>query len=67
MEDKKIELSNEFNNNKKGLISFAKINKYFIFPFLLPIFCMLAEYFSNEIYSTNKIIKDYLFSIIIDI
>ena len=34
---------------KKSLITFAKINKYFLIPFLTPVFCMLANYFLNKI------------------
>ena len=30
---------------KECLFSFGKINKYFIIPFLCPIFCFLANYF----------------------
>ena len=29
---------------KQQIITFAKINKYFLIPFLCPIFCMLANY-----------------------
>ena len=32
------------DKQKKPLITFAKINKYFIIPFLTPVFCMLANY-----------------------
>lgn len=38
----------EENNNKKSnkcLFSYAKINKYFIIPFLCPVFCMLGNFF----------------------
>ena len=31
--------------HKKSLISFAKLNKYFLIPFLAPVFCMLANFF----------------------
>ena len=35
----------ENNNKKESLISFAKLNKYFIFPFICPIICMICNYF----------------------
>jgi len=37
------------------IFSFAKINKYFIFPFLCPICCMLANYFVLLILRTENI------------
>ena len=37
------------NKQKKSLITFAKINKYFLIPFLTPVFCMLTNYFLNKI------------------
>ena len=40
-------------NKNKSLISFGKINKYFIVPFLCPIFCFLANYFI-ELYLESK-------------
>ena len=68
MEDKKKEQSNEFNNKKKHLISFAKINKYFIFPFLCPIFNVLAIYFWRKIESLNdKMMNEYIHFILNDL
>lgn len=32
-------------NNKECLFSCAKINKYFIIPFLCPLFCSICNYF----------------------
>ena len=43
------ENENENNKEKKYLFSFAKINKYFIFPFLCPIFCMICNFFIEKI------------------
>ena len=42
------------NDSKKGkekkcLFSFAKINKYFIIPFLCPIFCTISNYFIDKV------------------
>ena len=45
-------MENEKKVEKECLFSFAKINKYFIFPFLCPIFCVIANYF---IFSIIKI------------
>ena len=42
-------------NSKKPLISFAKINKYFIIPFIAPVFCMLANFFIQKIRETKVI------------
>ena len=33
------------DKQKQSLITFAKLNKYFIFPFLCPIFCTISNYF----------------------
>ena len=41
---------------KKSLISFAKINKFFLVPFLTPIFCMLANFFLLKI-RESKVVK----------
>ena len=66
MEDKKTKHSNENKSNKKRLISFAKINKYFIFPFLCPIIGVLFNYFWREPISNiyNYYIHIYLSYII---
>ena len=53
MEENENENKNENGNQKKKekecLFSFAKINKYFIIPFLCPIFCTICNYFINII------------------
>jgi len=43
------------DKQKKPLITFAKINKYFIIPFLTPVFCMLANYFIAFVRNSNVI------------
>ena len=43
----------EEEEDKECLFSFGKINKYFIFPFLCPIICMICNYLIIEI------IQDY--------
>ena len=45
-------------NTKQPLITFAKINKYFLIPFLCPVFCMLANYFILEIRDAYVIKKE---------
>ena len=42
-ESKRESLTNS-DKQKKSLISFAKINKYFLIPFIAPVFCMLSNY-----------------------
>ena len=50
---------------KEGIFSFAKINKYFIFPFLCPIFCMASNYFIEIINNDEGLIrKDCLLAIL---
>ena len=39
--DKK-EQPNDSINTKKSYIKFTKLNKYFLFPFICPIFAMLS-------------------------
>lgn len=36
--------NNENLNQKECIFSLAKINKYFLFPFLVPIICTMANY-----------------------
>ena len=40
-----MEERDEIVNKKECLFSFDRINKYYLFPFLAPIFCMLANFF----------------------
>ena len=44
----------EIKNKKEHMFSFAKINKYYLFPFLAPIFCMLGNYFIHLISKNNN-------------
>ena len=37
------------SENKKSLITFAKLNKYYLIPFLAPVFCMLGNFFIYRI------------------
>ena len=56
---------NNKTKEKEGIFSFAKINKYFIFPFLCPIFCMASNYFIEIINNDEGLIrKDCLLAIL---
>ena len=57
--NQKVDKLDEPNDNQKHFVTFAKMNKYFLFPFLCPIFCMLANYFSNKIIFSKAKISDY--------
>ena len=48
-----MEEMDENSNKKEWLFSFDRINKYYLFPFLAPIFCMLANFFLGLV--RNKI------------
>ena len=64
---KKIENNDE--NKKEYLFSLAKINKYFIFPFLCPVFCMIGNYFIFKIFHDDDIKgvnnKEFLLSVLV--
>ena len=47
----------EREDNKKPIITFSKLNKYFIIPFLCPIFYNLSKFFRNLIVDTNIVSK----------
>ena len=47
--EKEEQLKKKKEKQKESLITFAKLNKYFIIPFLCPIICMICNYFINEI------------------
>ena len=61
--EEKGEKLNETETIKKPLISFAKLNKFYIVLFIAPIFCMFGNYFSLKI---NLIIKEKYFFIMIN-
>ena len=50
------------DTTKQPFIAFAKINKYFLIPFLCPVFCMLANYFIIFI-NEAKVIKKEEFAL----
>ena len=65
--DKKDESSYQIND-KRSLITFAKLNKYFLIPFLCPIFCMLANFFDVFIDESEVINKqEFIYSIFFDL
>ena len=58
--------NNQNKKRKEHLFSFAKINKYFIFPFLCPIFCFLTNLFLSFISEEKGLNnKEFLFSILV--
>ena len=46
---------------KQFLFSFEKINKYYFFPFIAPIFCCITNFFIHSIYNENKDMEKHLF------
>ena len=58
--DIKIEKSNKSRKNKKSCITFAKLNKYFLFPILCPLFNMISNKY-NSIKNCKKGIYLYNF------
>ena len=53
----KEEILNEQENKKTSLITFAKLNKFFLIPFIAPIFCMSTNYCIALLIETNTIKK----------
>ena len=51
----------EKNKKKESLFSFAKINKYYLFPFLAPIFCCTANYFIHTLSNDNPSMEMHMF------
>ena len=52
-------------NNNNCIFSFAKLNKYYIIPFLCPIFCMSCNFFILKINDDKGVInKEFLLSIL---
>ncbi len=52
--DSKQLSESEDNNLKKSLIIFSRMNKYFLIPFLTPVFMMLTNYFFSLIEEPMK-------------
>ena len=49
--------SEQKNKNKESLFSFQKLNKYFLFPFFVPLACFSTKFF-NETMKTDNGKKD---------
>ena len=63
MEENQNKNNNKNNNN--CIFSFAKLNKYYIIPFLIPVCCMTANFFILRINDDKGLInKEFLFSIL---
>ena len=54
-ENEKEEKLNKTETIKKPLITFAKLNKYYIILFISPIFCMLSNYISDKIGKVSNV------------
>ena len=53
---------------KECLFSFARINSYYLFPFIAPVFCCLGNVFIHEIRDGNAHMKsECLFTVYIDL
>ena len=46
--------NNEEKKNNEGLFSFSKLNKYYIFPFLCPLACIILNVFITFVYEDKK-------------
>ena len=58
---------NEQKNDKKTLITFAKLNKFFLIPFICPISCMLTNYFFDYLQKYNVMKTIFIKFIFIDL
>ena len=62
------EYKGEELTENKSLITFSKLNKYFIIPFLCAMFCTLSNYFLVSILRTSVIKKpEFIISMFIDL
>ena len=66
--DELEEVLSERENNKKSIITFSRLNKYFLIPFLYPVFCVLRNIFKDLVVESKVINNSKLFySISIDL
>ena len=65
MEENNNNQENE-KSEKECLFSFAKINKYFIIPFLCPVFCIICNYFIEKINEDKGLINKQCFIAIME-
>ena len=67
------DIEENINNNikkKEGIISFSKLNKYYLLPFICPIFCMLGTVIRKKIEpneNDNKKIVIFITSVIVSL
>ena len=54
-------MEDKTNKKSESLFSFDKLNKYYLFPFLAPIFCCTTNYFIHTIYKDNEKMELHLF------
>ena len=52
--------SNNSENTKNSLITIAKLNKYFLFPFICPLFCVFTNFFLAKINELQVIKREYI-------
>ena len=50
-------MSSQFSKKEEYLFSFHKLNKYFLFPFFVPIICFTTKFFSETMKTDNDKIK----------
>ena len=60
LESDEEELS-EIANNKKQIIIFSKLNKYFLIPFICPVFYVISNIFKDVILKAKVINKKEFF------
>ena len=66
MENEKDNKKNK--KEKECLFSFARINSYYLFPFIAPVFCCLGNFFIHEVRDGNAHMKsECFFTIFIDL
>ena len=59
--DKEIYSEKKKESKKQRLFSFARINKYYIIPFICPVSCFLANFFLDRFGGTEGINKPLFF------
>ena len=64
--DEEEEELSERENNKKSIITFSKLNKYFLIPFLCPVFFILLNILSNLIDKNKLVITPSFFDSIFE-
>ena len=68
IDEEEFEELYEIEDNKKSVITFSKLNKYFLIPFLIPVFCVLSNVFMDLIAESKaKNILDFFEFIVIDL